>query len=150
MLKLVMAGTITAAIVAVVLWTASSDANAQIEHTNAAMIAEGEVIYQDLCASCHGADLEGQADWKTRGADGKLPAPPHDATGHTWHHPGEQLFQITKYGTAALIGGGYQSEMRGFAEDLTDAQIWAVLSYIKSRWPAEVISAHNDIEARNR
>jgi mono/diheme cytochrome c family protein len=28
--------------------------------------------------------------------------------------------------------------MLGFAEQLSDQEIWAVLAYIKSRWPAEV------------
>ena len=31
-----------------------------------------------------------------------LPAPPHNETGHTWHHPDEMLFAITKYGREGL------------------------------------------------
>ena len=41
--------------------------------------------YQEYCASCHGVNLEGQANWRSRNQDGTLPAPPHDETGHTWH-----------------------------------------------------------------
>jgi hypothetical protein len=46
-----------------------------------------------------GANLEGQPNWKERQANGRLPAPPHDASGHTWHHPDAQLFGITKQGS---------------------------------------------------
>ena len=53
----------------------------------AADIAQGEDLYREYCAACHGADLEGQPDWRSAGPDGVLPAPPHDETGHTWHHP---------------------------------------------------------------
>lgn len=106
--------------------------------TDTGIVAEGALIYDEACSACHGANLEGQAGWKTRGPDGKIPAPPHDASGHTWHHGDEQLFAITKFGSEALIGGGYKSDMRGFDDELTDAQIRAVLAYIKSTWPAEI------------
>lgn len=102
---------------------------------SADIIAQGRQIYADQCAACHGADLEGQPDWRTRLASGRLPAPPHDESGHTWHHPDEVLFRIVKEGTAAVVGGGYESDMPGFAGVLNDAEIRAVLDYIKSTWP---------------
>ena len=74
-----------------------------------------------------------------------MPAPPHDETGHTWHHPDQQLFALTKYGPAALAGGGYESDMPAYESVLSDEEIWAVLSYLKSRWPAEVQSRHDQI-----
>ena len=107
--------------------------------SNAASSAEvielGRQIYADQCASCHGAQLEGQPDWKTPLPSGRLPAPPHDAGGHTWHHPDDILFRIVREGTAAIVGGGYESDMPGFADLLSDAEIRAVLAYIKSTWP---------------
>lgn len=102
---------------------------------SADVIAQGRQIYADQCAACHGADLEGQPDWRTPLASGRLPAPPHDESGHTWHHPDEVLFRIVKEGTAAVVGGGYESDMPGFAGVLSDAEIRAVLDYIKSTWP---------------
>ncbi|MDO6732953.1 cytochrome c [Marinovum sp. 2_MG-2023] len=96
---------------------------------------DGAALYQENCASCHGAKLEGQPDWRSRDADGRLPAPPHDATGHTWHHSDDILFQITREGTAAVVGDGYESNMPGFGDTLEDAQIHAILEYIKSTWP---------------
>lgn len=98
------------------------------------IIAQGRQIYADHCAACHGADLEGQPDWRTRLPSGRLPAPPHDESGHTWHHPDQVLFRIVNEGTAAIVGGGYESDMPGFADVLSDAEIRAVLDYIKSTW----------------
>ena len=95
----------------------------------------GAALYQQNCASCHGAELQGQPDWRSPGPDGRLPAPPHDATGHTWHHGDDILFRITRDGTAAVVGGGYESDMPGFADALIDAEIRAILDYIKSTWP---------------
>ena len=34
-------------------------------------IQEGALLYADNCASCHGANLEGQPEWRTPGADGR-------------------------------------------------------------------------------
>lgn len=100
--------------------------------------AEGEKLYQDHCASCHGAELEGQPDWQRPGSDGVMPAPPHDETGHTWHHSDELLFDYTKLGGRALLarqGIEFASGMPGFGDQLTDAQIRGILAYIKSTWP---------------
>lgn len=109
--------------------------------SDAELVARGRAVYTESCASCHGASLEGQPNWRVRKADGTLPAPPHDETGHTWHHSDLLLFEMTKRGTAAVAGGEYQSDMRGFADELDDADIWAVLAYIKSQWPADVQAA---------
>ena len=58
----------------------------------------GSENYQEHCASCHGVNLEGQPNWREYKADGSLPAPPHDETGHTWHHDTKMLFEYTKFG----------------------------------------------------
>ena len=115
-----------------------------------ATVASGRAVYAAQCAACHGPNLEGARDWQVRGADGTMPAPPHDATGHTWHHDGETLFRLTKYGVAALIGDpDYRSDMPAYEGILTDAEIWAVLSYIKSTWPEEIRARH-DLMEENR
>lgn len=99
------------------------------------VIAQGKQVYEAQCAACHGANLEGQPEWRRQNKNGRLPAPPHDASGHTWHHADEVLFRIVKQGTAAIVGDGYESDMPGFGDVLSDAEIEAVLTYIKSTWP---------------
>lgn len=116
-----------------------------------ALTESGRKIYSTYCAACHGARLEGQPDWKQRKPDGRLPAPPHDETGHTWHHPDEQLFRITKFGVARTAGiEGYQSDMPAFEAVLSDEEIIAVLSWIKAQWPDAVRLQHNAINRRVR
>ncbi len=107
------------------------------------VIESGAKLYQVHCASCHGVKLEGQPNWKNRLPNGRLPAPPHDKTGHTWHHSDELLFKITKFGTKSLAGPDYQTDMRGFAGELEDRQIIAILSYIKSTWPRMIQKRHD-------
>jgi mono/diheme cytochrome c family protein len=144
------AGVFLFGVVALVGWyvVGTSGSGADIPaYRNADVVAEGAAIYERECAACHGADLEGQPEWRTRDADGYLPAPPHDETGHTWHHPTAQLFEITKYGTEAIVGGGYRSNMMGFGDVLTDEQILATLAYIKSTWPSRIVERHDEMDA---
>ncbi len=115
---------------------------------DSARLALGGVLYGAHCAACHGAELEGEPNWRRRKPDGLLPAPPHDETGHTWHHPDGQLFEITKRGTAALVGSDYQTAMGPFGAVLSDDEIRAVLDYIKSRWPENIRARQAGITER--
>lgn len=100
----------------------------------AAAAQEGKALYDGYCASCHGLALEGQPNWMTRDERGRLPAPPHDASGHTWHHSDRQLLAITRDGLAA-IAPRYETDMPAFGDRLSDAEILSILDYIKSYWP---------------
>ena len=102
-------------------------------------IVLGQETYAANCASCHGESLEGQPDWRRRLDTGRMPAPPHDETGHTWHHTDQSLFKITKLGVAAIVPG-YESDMPAFGDVVSDAEITATLAYIKSTWPERVRS----------
>ena len=62
---------------------------------NMEVVFAGKTIYVAQCAACHGKELQGQPDWKRRNADDRLPAPPHNETGHTWHHTDQLLFDLT-------------------------------------------------------
>jgi mono/diheme cytochrome c family protein len=110
---------------------------------DATKVALGEKLYTQHCASCHGARLEGQPDWRQRLPNGRMPAPPHDESGHTWHHPDRVLFGITKNGLVPPYAPkDYESDMPAFRDKLTDEEIWAVLAYIKSHWSSrEVLDA---------
>ena len=119
---------------------------------NATQVALGKSVYDGRCASCHGARLEGQPNWQEKLPSGRMPAPPHDASGHTWHHPDSVLFGITKHG---LIPGqyappSYQSDMPRFGGPLSDDEIWAVLAYIKSSWPTDIRKAQRELTLEQR
>ncbi|WP_370224729.1 c-type cytochrome [Pararhodobacter marinus] len=113
-------------------------------------VAQGRVLYDTHCASCHGADLRGQPGWQRPGPDGRLPAPPHDASGHTWHHDDALLFRITRDGSAAVVGGGYESDMPGFGGLLSDGEIRAVLAFIRSTWPERERAYQREISRQAR
>ena len=108
----------------------------------AADLDRGKRLYAETCASCHGPNLEGEPDWRQPGPDGVLPAPPHDATGHTWHHGDAMLFDYTRHGGQAMMEargmGGFQSGMPGFGDQLDDSEIRDILAFIKSTWPADI------------
>ncbi|HWD22345.1 MAG TPA: cytochrome c [Burkholderiales bacterium] len=111
-----------------------------------AQLALGAKLYAEHCASCHGARLEGQPNWRKRLPNGRLPAPPHDDAGHTWHHPDEVLIGITKNGLAPPYApAGYESDMPAFAGKLSDDEIRAVLGYIESHWSDEVRRARTQM-----
>jgi mono/diheme cytochrome c family protein len=121
---------------------------ALIDPSDTDLVRVGAEVYAAECAACHGAELEGEPNWRTRRVDGRLPAPPHDPSGHTWHHPDAHLFAMTKHGIEAMAGPGYQSDMPAYADILSDREIRAVLSYIKSTWPAEIQARHDEINRR--
>ncbi|WP_246742621.1 c-type cytochrome [Microvirga splendida] len=97
-------------------------------------IVLGRQLYGAYCASCHGAALQGESDWQSPKPDGLMPAPPHDASGHTWHHSDEELFRITKFGMDAVVPN-HRSAMPAFGGSLSDREIEAILAFIKSTWP---------------
>ncbi|MEZ8006854.1 MAG: cytochrome c [Amylibacter sp.] len=116
--------------------TSIASANHELEDRN---LSAGQILYTNNCASCHGAKLEGQPNWQSLNSDGILPAPPHDATGHTWHHDNELLFEYTKLGgKGALAARGitdFNSGMPAFGGVISDEDIWDTLAFIKSTWP---------------
>lgn len=109
-----------------------------IDAGNAELVIGGRKVYEANCAQCHGYGLEGQPNWQRRGSDGILPAPPHDKSGHTWHHPDDVLFATVKLGGQAFMPQGVKSGMPAYRDILSDREIEASLAYIKSRWPSKI------------
>jgi len=101
-------------------------------------IAQGRQIYAQHCAECHGANGEGQRPEAPleRDETGRYPAPPHDGTGHTWHHDDDLLFQIVRDGGTGDPANFY--DMPAFGDKLSEADIYAVLAFIKSLWTDEL------------
>ena len=101
----------------------------------------GAAVYQARCAACHGARGEGAADWTRPGPGGVYPPPPHDSTGHTWHHADGLLYRIVARGTAAAIGDTLRAARYGmpaFDSVLPPREIHAVITYLKTGWtPAQ-------------
>ncbi|WP_026380881.1 c-type cytochrome [Afifella pfennigii] len=135
---------------AAIWWLTGTDSQAVVLRPNDPQtVAAGAAIYARECASCHGANLQGEPNWQSRGPDGLLPAPPHDETGHTWHHPDELLFRLTKEGVAEVAGlEGYKTNMPAYEARLSDEEIVAALSYIKAQWPPEVRRRHDEMNRR--
>ena len=114
------------------------------------MLALGRKLYSQHCGACHGMKLEGQPNWQRKLPNGRMPAPPHDESGHTWHHPDEVLFGITKHGLVPPYAPpGYQSDMPAFAGTLSDQEIRAVLAYIGSHWKTPALLAAREEIIRN-
>ena len=105
----------------------------------------GKLVYKNNCASCHGVNLEGQERWRQPDANGYMPAPPHDESGHTWHHPDAYLFLMTKYGLEEIIGREYPNNMPAYNDVLSDQEIVAALSFIKSTWSTRIRLQHDKI-----
>ncbi|MCB0182785.1 MAG: cytochrome c [Caldilineaceae bacterium] len=114
------------------------------EQALSADVVLGKTIYEANCAACHGMQGEGQPNWKQAGPDGKLPAPPHDSTGHTWHHPDGLLLEIIAQG-----GGAPNSDMPAYAETLTQTEMEAVLAYIKTFWDARDLEFQTQVTKQN-
>lgn len=114
---------------------------------NSPDLERGRELYDTNCASCHGLNLEGQSGWQSANEDGTYPAPPHDETGHTWHHGDTMLLDYIRRGGQAVlddIGVDFTSGMPGFGDELTADDIEAVLDYIKSTWPDRIRAAQSD------
>tara|TARA_E500000178_G_scaffold145207_1_gene144833 strand:- start:124 stop:594 length:471 start_codon:yes stop_codon:yes gene_type:complete len=131
-------------------YTMNKDNKIILMPNDASLVSLGQKIYLQNCASCHGVKLEGQKNWQTRDDEGYLLAPPHDETGHTWHHNDEYLFLMTKYGIEKIIGKKYPNNMPAYEDILSDKEIIAVLSFIKSSWPKKIQEIHNNINRRSK
>ena len=120
--------------------TSSQWDDARADPGDTARVALGERVYAQNCAVCHGPKLEGQPQWRRRLPNGRLPAPPHDESGHSWHHPDRVLFAITRNGLVPPYPpSAYDSDMPAYAGRLTDDEIWAALAFIKSRWTSREV-----------
>ena len=131
----------TAASIGAAVLSFSSVAFASHELENRDIVS-GKVLYSEHCAACHGANLEGQPNWQATNDDGRLPAPPHDHTGHTWHHDNQLLFDYTRLGGAEALARrgieGFNSGMPAFSDVIGDEEIWEILAFIRSTWPDRV------------
>lgn len=96
-------------------------------------VIQGAKLFRQNCASCHGPLGQGTPNWNRPDARGKYPPPPLNGTGHTWHHSTRILKDIINNGTARLGGN-----MPAWKDKLSDAEVDAILEWIKAQWPDNI------------
>ena len=96
---------------------------------------EGSDLYAANCQVCHG---------DSNGAGGRGGAPIHNDRGHTWHHPDAQLRGWVLNGKLGFGSPG----MPALGDKLTEPEVDAILTFIKSWWTAEQRDSQADISER--
>jgi len=113
-------------------------------------LVRGEAIYDQHCAECHGSDGEGAANWQRQNADNTYPAPPHDSTGHTWHHSNGYLFRTIQGEGGAFDFTGFKSAMPSFGDRLDPQDIRTVIDHLKSMWGSTELAAQSRASGKTR
>lgn len=130
-------------LVAIMIGVASSTAVAHAANAplplDPNLVKSGHEIYQQYCPSCHGADAQGAPNWQERDANGELPAPPHNAQGHTWRHSDADLYMMVSKGWRDPFNKTQRLTMPAFGDVLSPEQIRAVITYLKTLWTPEEI-----------
>jgi len=101
---------------------------------SAAQVSQGEKLFREHCAGCHGDQAQGLAqDWTKTLQDGSYPPPPLNGTAHAWHHPLPLLIRTIDRGGVPLGG-----VMPGFREKMNNDEKLAVIAYFQNLWPEEI------------
>ena len=98
-----------------------------------AQAEEGQQLYGQYCAACHGPDAASTTAWKTPDANGNYPPPPLDGSAHAWHHPLALLDKVIRDGGAPLGG-----VMPAWGEVLNADQRLAVIASLQARWSPKI------------
>ena len=123
----------------------STTAVTGVSRTNPALVGLGHSLYDQNCGYCHGVDLAGQPGWEGSFPDGNRPAVPLDGRGPIARLADRDLFDLVKYGGQPFSPATYKNNMPGFDSSLADADIWAILSYIKSKWSEETVARQKEL-----
>lgn len=120
-------------------WTQTRDASSGsgdgvVQPLDPEQVIHGRTVYESFCAQCHGAQGEGGPNWRLQNSDGTYPPPPHDSTGHTWHHGDGFLYRTVRDGGAFNETPGFKSAMPAFGDRLSPQEIPDVIAYLKSLW----------------
>ena len=106
-------------------------ASVTLKPNEPAVVALGEQVYAQNCASCHGVALEGQANWR-REMQMVISLRHHMTKQGTLGTTPTRTLLMTKYGIEEMIGKPYPNNMPAYEDKLTDEEILAVPSYIKA------------------
>ena len=110
-------------------------------------VSHGRQVYAHNCANCHGTKLQGELRAGLDVPKGEMPAPPLNGSGHSGHHSDADMF-TTVNGASPDGGQPRPRRMPRFGPILTDDDIWAVMAYIKSRWPERIRRQHAEMFPR--
>lgn len=118
---------------------AASAASGEAMHAplDPAVVNAGRAIYQQSCASCHGARGEGALAWQQPDSLGELPAPPHNSKGHTWKHSDGMLYRIVQQGWRDAFNKTARLTMPAYKGQLSRTETIAVITYLKTLWSRE-------------
>lgn len=100
---------------------------------SSAQVRQGEQVFKQNCASCHGQNAEATPNWKQTDANGNYPPPPLNGTAHAWHHDIELLRRTVREGGQKLGG-----VMPPFEDKLSSQQIDQAIAYFQSKWPDDL------------
>lgn len=115
---------------------------------NAAQVSLGKSLYLANCAFCHGDNLEGKPGWDGRYPGGGRPALPLDGETAITRLSDQDIMDVTKYGGQPFSPADYRNDMPGFEMQLSDADIWAIVAFIKSRWSDDAIERQRAAQER--
>ncbi|QKT04166.1 cytochrome c [Ectothiorhodospiraceae bacterium 2226] len=105
----------------------------------------GRTLFQQHCATCHGAGAEGDPNWRYRDEQGMFPPPPLNGTAHAWHHPWSELRDIIQHGSRPGEG-----RMPAWNDVLSEEEIDSIIMWFITLWPDEVYAAWHEIDQRAR
>ncbi|MBZ0299878.1 MAG: cytochrome c, partial [Anaerolineae bacterium] len=86
---------------------------------------QGRQVFERICAQCHGANGEGDAN--------ALRAPSLNASGEAWRHSQRRIRRIIEN------GGRVMPPLR---DQLSEAEIEAVIAYLRTLWTSEQLARH--------
>lgn len=107
-------------------------ANVPLPPLDARQVARGNQLYAQHCATCHGAQLQGQPNWATPTVGGVL-APPLNDAGHAWDHSDADLRRAILRGSVGKDNAGNQF-MPAFVDKLQTDEVEALIVFLKSTW----------------
>ncbi len=111
----------------------------------AEQVVQGEKLFAQNCAACHGKNAEATSEWRKTDDSGNYPPPPLNGTAHAWHHPLSVLRETIQQGGVPLGG-----VMPGFSDKLSVQETDTVIAWFQSLWPDELYQAWYRMEKESQ
>lgn len=110
-----------------------------------AQLSEGNEIYAENCASCHGKQAESIASWQQIDANGIYPPPPLNGSAHAWHHSLDIMDRVIREGGKPLGG-----VMPGWKDILTEDQRLKAVASFQQYWSDDIYARWLERERLSR